>query len=87
MCPSESLNLSYNLEIVEIESSLEACHLNKYMIKGQGLSTKNTKLRGISLLLSADMGQDLLGHIRTSLNLEEKKKELLIDEYTSSVRH
>ena len=46
----------YSGDYRNTESSLEACNLNKYVIKGQGLSTKNPKLRGILPLLSAGMG-------------------------------
>lgn len=57
------------------ESLFEDYLLNKYIIQGQGLSTKCPKLRIIILQLpSAGMGQNLLEHMRTSLNLQGKKK-------------
>lgn len=53
------------------ESFLKAYILNKNVMKGQGFSTENPKLKNdVLLLCSAGLRQNLLGHMRTSLNLE-----------------
>lgn len=65
----------------DTESLLEACILNKYVIKSQGLRAKNPKLSSIiSQVHSACMGQNLLEQMRTFLNLEEKKMMLYLYE-------